>query len=258
MRCRRGLLALGLGATAGPAMAFGNLLLIDTAPAATTVAAGPSVWQLPRYPGARTSSTRLVPGLDIYMANGLFISTDTGVGWNLSRRADLQAGARLWPQFGRRQADMPQGLPGIGTRLQTQAFVNYAPLPALLLQAAVLHGAGRRHDGLQFEWGATSGLPLGDDLLGIGVAASCANRAYRESYFGVSAAQSAASGLPATPIGAGWQDVSLTFSAEHKLAAGWRLDAQFIAARLLGPAAASPLTASKRQSAGTVTLWHAL
>jgi outer membrane scaffolding protein for murein synthesis (MipA/OmpV family) len=247
-----------LGGAAQAALAWGGLLLIESPPAATTLAVGPSVWSLPRSPGAGASQLSLLPGADLYTPGGFFASTDTGVGWNLSSRADVQAGLRLWPQFGRRQSDSPRGVDGIGHRVQAEAFANWAPLPVLLLQGGVLAGAGRHHDGVQTELGVTSGVPIGPDLLGIGLAATWANGAWRRSYFGVSAAESAASGLPAWQPGAGWQDASLTFSAEHKLGAKWRLGGQLIVARLLGAAARSPLTASPRQTAATLTLWREL
>ena len=254
----RSLLASTLVFVARPALAWGSLLLIEPPPASGTLAIGPSVWTLPKYPGARGTTATVLPGVDGYAASGLFASTDTGLGWNLSRRADLQYGARLWPQLGRSQADTPPGLSRIGTRLQLEAFANYAPLPALLLQAGVLRGAGRHHDGTQVEIGATSGLPLGQDLLAIGLATTFANRAYRQGYLGVSAAESAASGVPAWSIGSGWHDVSLTFSAEHRLTEAWRVSGQWVTARLLGTARGSPLTASARQSAATLTLWRQL
>jgi outer membrane scaffolding protein for murein synthesis (MipA/OmpV family) len=250
--------AAALSTAALQAGAFGNLLLIEKPPEATTLAVGPSLWALPRGPGSGRTQATLLPGVDLYTPGGFFASTDTGVGWNLSQRSDLQAGLRLWPQFGRRQADAPAGIAGIGNRLQAEAFANWAPVPVLLLQSGVLAGAGRHHDGVQMELGATSGVPIGEDLLGIGVSGTWANRAWRRSYFGVSAAESAASGLPTWQPGAGWQDVSLTFSAEHKFGSKWRLSGQFIAARLLGAAARSPLTPSVRQNAATLTLWREL
>jgi outer membrane scaffolding protein for murein synthesis (MipA/OmpV family) len=257
-RTRAVLAAAVLAAAAQAAGAWGGLLLIEAPPAATALAVGPSLWVLPRSPGASNSQLSLLPGVDLGTPGGFFASTDTGVGWNLSSRADVQAGLRLWPQFGRRQADAPRGIDALGHRLQAEAFANWAALPVLLLQSGVLAGGGRHHDGVQTEIGATSGLPIGNDLLGIGLAATWANGAWRRSYFGVSAAEAAASGLPAWQPGAGWQDVSLTLSAEHKLGAKWRLSGQLIVARLLGAAAHSPLTASPRQTAATLTLWRDL
>jgi outer membrane scaffolding protein for murein synthesis (MipA/OmpV family) len=248
--------ALALGCAPGAARAWGSLLLIDAAPATATFAAGPSLWSLPAYPGAGATRRVLIPGLDFYAPSGFYASTDTALGWNFSPRPAVQAGARLWPQFGARAGDVPAGIDAVGTRLQAEVYANAQVLPALLLQSGLLQGAGRRRDGTQLELGATSGLPLGDGLLGIGVAATWANRRYRESYFGISAAASAASGLPAWQLPGGWQDVSLTLSGEHRIGAGWRLDAQLVVARLLGAAAQSPLVQSRRQTGATATLWH--
>lgn len=257
-RCWRIALACAPLLSTPAARAWGNLLLMEHPPEVSTLAVGPSVWVLPRYPGSGRSRTTVLPGVDYYAANGIFVSTDLGLGWNLSRRADLQGGVRVWPQFGRRDSESPPGVSGIGTRLQGQAFVNYAPSSVLLLQSGLLAGAGRHHDGVQLELGVTSGLPLGGDLLGIGLAASAANRAYRQSYFGISADESARGGVPAYGMGAGWQDVSLTFSSEHKFSPHWRLSGQLVLARLIGAAARSPLTASPRQTAATLTLWRDL
>lgn len=250
------MLAFGLTATTLPARAWGSLLLIDPPPATTTLAAGASLWRLPQRPGGRVSQTVALPAFDLEARNGFFASTDTGVGWNLSRRATVQAGWRLWPQFGRRARDVPAGIGGIGDRLQLEAFANLVATPALLLQSGLSWGAGRDHDGAQLEIGATSGLPIGADLLGIGVSASYANRAWRQSYYGISAAQAAASGLPETPLAAGWQDLSLTLSTEHRFGPHWRVDLQWIAARLLGAAARSPLAQTRGQRAFTLDLWR--
>jgi outer membrane scaffolding protein for murein synthesis (MipA/OmpV family) len=257
MSCKSWLSGLA-AAAAWPALAAGNLVLIDPPPAATAVAVGPSLWSLPRYPGARGSELRLLPGVDVYTSSGFFASTDSGVGWNFAPGDDVQTGLRLWPQLGRRAPDAPPGLQPIGDRLQLQAYANWQAMRALLLQAGVLHGAGRQRDGSQLELGATTGLPLAGDLLGIGLSATCADRAYRQSYFGVSAQESAASGLPAFGLAGGWQDAALTFSGEHRLGAHWRLDGQWVLARLLGAAAQSPVAQRRRSSTATLTLWREL
>ena len=258
LEARLGLLLAGLACAAGPAQAFGNLLLIESPPAAATLAVGPALWVLPKYPGSRSGTAAIIPGVDFYAPSGFFASTDSGLGWNLSKRRDVQAGLRLWPQFGRSAADAPAGISAIGHRLQAQAFFNFAPLPEVLLQSALLRGAGQHHDGMVAEWGATSGVPLGADLLAIGLAASFANRAWRQSYFGVSASEAVRSGLAQFGPGAGWQDVSLSFSTEHHFTPQWHLSGQLTFARLLGGAARSPLAGSARQTGASVTLWRDL
>lgn len=51
-------------------------------------------------------------------------------------------------------------------------------MPELLLQSGLSWGSGRHHNGDQLELGATSGIPLGDELLGISLAATYANAAH--------------------------------------------------------------------------------
>jgi outer membrane protein len=252
----------GLAGSTG-AGAAGNLLLIEAAPAQARLAVGASLWAWPRYPGARQSTATPLPALAYAHPNGFFASTDDGLGWNLSGRPDVQAGLRLWPQWGRHAADAAPGVGGIGDRLQAEAFANWSPSPVLLLQSGLLQGAGRQHKGLQLELGATSGLPIGADLLGIGLSASYANAAYRNSYFGIDAAQAAASGLAERQPGAGWLDVGLTLSAEHRLSPQWHLGGQLLLARLQGTTAAPansarPWPPARTQRAGTLTLWRDL
>lgn len=242
-----------LPAAAGAA---GNLLLIEAPPKQTTLALGASVWSLPQYPGARKSDTLVLPALDYQHANGFFASTDLGLGWNLSPTPAVQAGVRLWPQFGRSRKDGPVGLDPIGLRIQPQAYANLQLGEVLLLQSGLLYGAGRDRDGVQVELGATSGIPVGDSLIGIGLAASWANRAYQQSYYGVSAAESRASGLPAFSPKSGLLDTSLTVSAEVKFGPQWRLSGQLVLARLSTDTARSPVVQDRRQDLATLTLWR--
>ena len=248
-----GLAAAGLPRTAH---AWGDLVLIESPPEIATRSIGASLWALPRYPGAGRERATLWPALDYYAPSGVFVSTETGVGWNVSRRKDLQAGLRLWPQPGRKSSAGPAGVSPLNARIQQEAFLNYQALSALLLQSGLLHGSGHHGDGMQFEFGATSGVPIGKDLLGVGVAATFANHAHRQSYYGISQADAATSGLPATGIPAGWQDLSVTFSVEHRFDSRWHTDGQIVVARLVGAAAATPIVASRTQAAATLTLWY--
>jgi outer membrane scaffolding protein for murein synthesis (MipA/OmpV family) len=247
--------ALALAA-ALPAQAAGNLLLIEAPPPKATLSLGASVWQLPQYPGAKKTDTLVLPALDWQLPNGMFVSTDTGVGWNLSSSKTVQAGVRLWPQFGRSRKDGPAGLDPIGLRIQAQGFANVQIGEVLLLQSGVLYGGGRDRDGVQVELGATSGIPIGDSLIGIGLATSWANKAYRDSYHGVTAAESRASGLAAYTPGSGMLDTSLTVSAELKFGPAWRLSGQVVLARLNTDLTRSPVVQQRRQDLATLTLWR--
>jgi outer membrane scaffolding protein for murein synthesis (MipA/OmpV family) len=255
--CRVLLAGVMLAGLAGPVRAGGNLLLIDAPPEQSSTSLGVSLWSLPKYTGSDQRDNFVTPALDHYRPSGLFVSTDNGLGWTLTTSKTLQAGVRLWPQLGRSRSDTPAGLEPIGWRIQAQGFANLQVGQVLLLQSGLLYGAGRDRDGVQLELGATSGIPIGDDLIGVGVSATWANASFRQSYFGVSAAESQASGLPAYTLGAGALDTNLTLSLEHKFGPAWRLSGQLIVSRLSGSTAQSPLTRQRRQTLGTLTLWRA-
>lgn len=253
--------ALACASTA--AQAAGSLLLLDAPPAATTWSGGLSVRGWPRAPGSARQRYSLLPAIDYESPTGVFAATDEGLGWNmaptlLSEEAakGWQFGARLWPQAGRPRRESPPGVESLGTRVVGEAFANVQVTSALLLQSGLSYGSGRRHDGAELELGATSGIPLGDDLVAISLAATYANAAHLRGSFGVRPGEAASSGLPAWRPGAGWQDWSVALSGEHKFSADWSVSGQWLHARLIAQAGNSPLTHSRDQPSFIVSLWH--
>lgn len=216
---RRGtLVAVMVLSLSSAASAMNGLVLMDPPPeTGLRWATGLSMWRLRTLPGdTPRQRTWVYPGLDAMAANGLFVSTDTGIGWNLSKDPGTQAGVRWSPWPGRRAAAVQ-----VGTRMEQGAFLNHALGPALLLQSSVRHGAAARGDGWIGEMGVTSGLPLpAGELLGVTVGSSWANGAYRSSYAGHGASRAG-----------GWQDVQWALSYEHRFDADWRLDGQWLTAR---------------------------
>ena len=254
-----GMLTLGLGA--GRAESAGGLILVDKPPAeGYTLSIGPGVAGYPEAPGSSRSKVIAIPGVDFYSSLGAFAATDTGLGWNFSRRDDLQAGFRLWPVFGRNDArSRRRGLSDVGTRLGEGLFLNYAPLPFVTLQSGVLAGSAYRRDGVQVEGGATVGAPIGDRVLaGVTLGATWSNGPYLRSYFGVTPQASAAAGLPVYMPGVGWTDVNVQLNGEVRIAERWKLSGQLIGARLVGDAARSPVTQSRNQTTFSLTLWYQL
>jgi len=258
---------LGLG-SAAPALAAGTLLLIDAPPAQPTLSVGATVRGWPSSPGSGRQDHVLLPAVDYGAPNGFFASTDDSIGWNLAPQfmdaegvKTWQWGARLWPQWGRSQHDAPPGAEHTGTQVLGELFANVQALPFLLLQSGASFGSGLRRDGAQLELGATTGLPIGGDLVGIGLAASYANAAQLRGSFGVDPSGVTTTGAGAPPAwqpSRGWQDWSLVISGEHKLSADWSVSGQWLGARLLGAAAASPLTQSRFQPSFTLSLWRRL
>lgn len=247
-----------LASTAG--LAAGGTIFIDRPPEQDyTLSAGPSLWMFQAYPGGKKTDTLLLPGVDLYFANGVFVSTDNGIGWNLSRRDDLQFGPRLWAQLKRKASASPRlaGTADIGARLEKGAFLNYAPYEFLLVQSSVRYGSGVRGDGLLGEVGLTAGAPLGaHGTLALTLGSTWANQAYRQSYFGLDEGAAQRSNRSPWQMQSGLQDTSLAISGEYHLDADWRLSGQWIRARLQGDAARSPVTESATQNLLSLTLWR--
>ncbi len=99
------------------------------------------------------------------------------------------------------------------------------------------------HEGYLVSASLSNGFVLTRPLaLNLGAGLTYASEAYQESYFGVSAAGAAASGLPAFDPRGGLQDVSLRASLSYSLSRSWSLGPTLIYKRLLEDAADSPVT----------------
>lgn len=218
-----GLVRWGLGLagllTGMVAHAGGNLPLIDAVPEQDKLALGASWWQSPRAPDRGATQQILMPAADWYNHAGWFASTENGLGVNLSSQADAQWGARLWPQWGRSARDASAQVQAIGPRWQAQVFANKLVGGVVLLQSATAVGSARSHDGLQSEWGLTSGVPLPGGLVGAGVSANWGNRAFRQDMFGQRTAA--------------WNDLNATLNLDLRLDARWHVDGQLLRTRLL-------------------------
>jgi outer membrane protein len=251
--------AFVLALAASSADAAGGLVLIDAPPKESySLSIGPALDGYPQAPGSDRTKLLPLPGIDFYSSLGGFVSTDIGAGWNFSQRDDLQFGVRLWPILGRDDdASVQRGLQPIGKRLGKGLFLNYEPWPFLILQSNVLAGSAYHGDGVQAEAGATLGARFGEaTLVGLTLAATWANSPYMRSYFGVTAEESAAGGLPVYTPASGWLDANLELSVETRFSEHWKLSGQLIGARLLGEAQRSPVTLSREQTLFSLTLWY--
>ena len=82
-------------------------------------------------------------------------------------------------------------------------------------------------------------------VLTLGSSLSMAGDRYLQSYFGISAEQAARTGYPVYEPRSGLRDVSLFINLRHDIGEDWIVLAGGSSTRLLGPAAASPLTGKK-------------
>ncbi len=260
-RASRAALLIALLLPAGRAGAEGGLLLVDPVPDHPQLSTGATLFLFPRYPGSAARDPLPIPAFEWLAPNGLFVSTDLGIGWNASHRKDLQYGVRLWPDLPRSSGDGPrlQGLPGIPLRIERALFANWMPVEFAQLQSALRTGLGADGRGVLAEAGTSIGAPLGNQVLvGVTVGMSWANQSFRQAWFGIDPEIAREVGRQPFHAGAGWQDLQFSLGGEWQMAPDWRLDLRTEHWRLLGAAAASPLTESRWQHGLVLSLWRDL
>ena len=231
--------------------------------------AGLGVVSAARYEGADSRKVKALPVLQVQWSNGVFIS-GMSAGMHLSssplveygpllaihpRRSesgtgggvgDLEGFSTLLPSTVRemQMSDNPlAGMEEIKTRPEAGAFFNVYLSPQWRLTSSVLAGAGNDRNGVRGEIGiqrlAVQLAPHHTVSVSAGV--GFANRAYQQSYFGVTDAQSLASGNPAFRPDGGLKDVRIGARWNWALSPSWMLTSTLQATRLSGDARKSPL-----------------
>jgi outer membrane protein len=237
-------------------------LPLNNVPAAPATEAAPttSAWKFsvgggasyaPRYEGASHDRLRFMPLLEASYNDGkFFISPLRGMGYNFSDEKDVQYGVRLAPSHNRKQNVDPHlnGMGDIGFTPEIGVFYNQRFAPWYISS-----GISTGNHGTHAELGGGIGIPLSvADRLRLGANLNWGDTKYNQTYFGVTAAQAAASGyvLTAYTASAGIKDYALTGNWVHSFSKEWFSTAGLSYKWLTGSAKQSPLT--QRSSAGSV------
>lgn len=224
----------------------------SVAPATSTwkVALGGGLASVPRYEGASKNRLRFAPLLEISDGH-FFAGTSRGIGYNFSDDNSLQYGARVTLAPYRRQSvDVRlNGMGDIGYAAEVGGFLDarFSPWYVTSSIASSSHGA-------HLELGGGYNMQLSEaDKLRTGLEIDWANGKYMQTYFGVSAPQSAASGGVLTSYNAssGIKDYALKLNWMHSYSKEWFSNAGIIYKQLAGSAKNSPLT--QRNSMSTVS-----
>jgi len=222
----------------------------------TTVGASVS-WQ-PLYDGAKTYRVMPGPAIDIRYKNLAFVSMGSGIGVNVLRGDNYRAGIAVTYDLGRRVADYPSHLHGLGNISPApvvKLFASYALSKAFPL---VLRADLRRVIGGANGWvgdvGAYMPLPGSSKsfFMFAGPSITLASGDYMQNEFGVDAIQSLHSGYPQFQAGGGLKSIGFGFTANWFITSQWLLNGNAAVSRLLGAAADSPITEQRTQ--GTVNL----
>lgn len=228
-----------------------------------TVDVGASFIAAPRFDGSDRLLYLPLPYVGVNWRDTLFASIKDGVGANLWNTDILKAGVIARPNVGRYRSNDRRSLTGLNDvdwTVEAGGFVKFTPLPFLTTSLEVRQGVGG-HEGLVAEWSAdVSAPPLLDDrlFLSIGPRVSASNQRYNKRFYGVTAAEAARSGYAAYKPSAGFRSVGVGAGAIYRVTdtVTFSLFADY--ARLVGPAAKSPIVKGKGGSENQFTVGTAL
>lgn len=205
----------------------------------------------PRYDGSSRYHILAGPSLDIRYKDIAFLSTGEGLGVNVLQGQNWRTSIAMVYDLGRRGHDDPQHLNGLGN-------INPAPeikiageyviskeLP-LTFRTAITRSLGGSN-GWILDLGAYMPMPGSSESFFwfAGPSVTFADSTYMNSWFGVNAAQSAASGYRQYDASAGLKSAGFGITMIWFVNKHWFVTADGAIKRLLGSAANSPIIQTK-------------
>jgi outer membrane scaffolding protein for murein synthesis (MipA/OmpV family) len=209
----------------------------------------------PVYDGAHAYRIQGGPVVNIQYKDVAFIATGDGVGYNFLRGDHYRVGAALAYDLGRRVSDDRANLQGMGNISPApvfKAFGSYVvskKFPFILRMDARQFIGGA--NGVVGDIGGYMPLPGSSRTLVMfaGPSITLATHHYLQSEFGVTPAQSLASGHPVFSPRAGEAAAGVGFSATKFVTAHWLLNIDTAIKKLKGSPDVSPIVERSTQRA---------
>lgn len=199
----------------------------------------------PRYQGADESRTTGIPGFEYRWTNGWFVGGADGVlGFQLNATPELQLGLAIGGDEGRKASDSRYlaGMGDVDERATLNLYAKAAVNDQLRLSTGLQLGVGSSGKGGLLNLGASYGVSVAPATsMSFNVGATVANADYMQDYFGVSAAQSSASGYKRYTPSSGLRDVTVGLSLQHQMSREWMLITSVNSTTLSSAAKDSPL-----------------
>ena len=179
------------------------------------------------------------------------------LGANLLRTKNLKAGPILSWNSGRDEDDNSKldGLGDVDSTIEAGGFIAYRMKP-MRFRLEVRQDVGSEHEGALVELSGGTGLPFEKPLVFVSLGATWASDDYMESFFGVDAQQSGASGLQAYNADGGIKDVNIGLTGGYSITNRWRVGGKLEYKRLVGDAADSPIVDDENQFLVGVSLTY--
>ncbi|WP_427033895.1 MipA/OmpV family protein [Enterobacter hormaechei] len=221
----------------------------------------------PRYSGSDKSRVTAAQVVDYAMANGFFISTTRGLGYG-NRVGNLDYSAALSYRAGRKDRDVSSDsiasgsdyLRGMGDVKGSAVVVpglGYRVTDWLNVQLQAEVPVSERDNGEAVHFGIASPLYTSpENSVTLALTGSWGSSKYMQTYYGVSAAQSAASGFARHDAGSGIYAYSLNLDWTHKLTSRWSLLAAAGVTQLTGEAGDSSIVQRKTSPVGSLKVTY--
>jgi outer membrane scaffolding protein for murein synthesis (MipA/OmpV family) len=209
---------------------------------------GGGVGARPTYEGSKSYEAVPIPFVALTYDDLVSLSPE-GIRVNVVRLGGFTAGPVLGYLGGRKESDDTalRGLGNVQSSVTGGGFVTYEMRP-FELSATIRQSIVHSKNGLEAELQASYGLKLSDSFgLRIGPEIAFSDGRYNQTFFGVTAAQSRASGLHVFTPSGGVKDVGLQASLLYKLDDRWGLRGISSIKELVGDAGSSPIVHSRTQ-----------
>lgn len=236
-------------------------------PQGTTLTLGGGVGVAPRYSGSDENRVSTALVLDYSMRNGFFVSSTRGLGYGNSL-GNFDYSAALSYRNGRKDhnvdsdtmSDGSDHLRGMGNVKGSALGVvglGYKLTNWLSAQLQAEVPFSQRDNGAALHFGIVSPLYHSPkNSVTLGLTSSWGTNDYMQTYYGVSAAQSAASGFRQYHAGSGIYACSLNLDWTHNFTESWSVVADAGYTQLAGDARNSPIVQRKASPTGSLTVTY--
>lgn len=236
-------------------------------PQGTTLTLGGGVGVAPRYSGSDENRVSTALVLDYSMRNGFFVSSTRGLGYGNSL-GNFDYSAALSYRTGRKDhnvdsdtmSDGSDHLRGMGNVKGSALGVvglGYKLTNWLSAQVQAEVPFSQRDNGAALHFGIVSPLYHSPkNSVTLGLTSSWGTNDYMQTYYGVSAAQSAASGFRQYHAGSGIYACSLNLDWTHNFTESWSVVADAGYTQLAGDARNSPIVQRKASPTGSLTVTY--
>ena len=255
---RRLVLVVALMGALVPGVVWAQGKAPPAAPAADwTITLGVEGRVLPAFEGSGRYVLAPYPIIEIRRAGTprSFSSQRDGISVAILEAGQFRAGPTGKVLLPRRESSDAalQGLGDVGWTFEIGAFAEYWALPWLRTRAEVRQGIGG-HTGIVAEITADAVVPVSETLtLSGGPRVTLATADALRPYFGVTAPQSAASGLPVFSPDGGIRAIGVGAQARQQWSRQWATNLSIEYDRLMGDAARSPVL-SRNGSVNQLTI----